>query len=97
MGVARIWAWVWAVVAGGGGFILLIHEGHLPITNGWFALFSGIAACPLTGTLLRKYTGIAVRLRYQLAVAFLIFVAGRIAVVILLHRPFLPQCSNDCF
>jgi hypothetical protein len=29
--------------------------------------------------------------RVQLAVAFLIFIAGRAAVVVVLHRPFLPQ------
>ena len=95
--IAQTVAWGWALVAGVGGFALLIHQGPLPITNGWFALFSGIAACPLTAVLLKKFTGITVSLRTQLAVALLIFIAGRIAVVVLLHRPFLPQCSGACW
>ena len=89
--LVRIVAWAWALFAGVGGFILLLHRGPLPITNGWFAMFSGIAACPLTGVLLKRYAGVAISFRYQLAVAFLIFIAGRIAVVVVLHRPFLPQ------
>jgi hypothetical protein len=46
--VVRVAAWIWALVAGVGGLMLLIKEGPLPVTNGWFAMFSGIAACPLT-------------------------------------------------
>ncbi len=83
-------AWGWALIAGVGGFLLLVHEGPLPITNGWFAMFSGIAACPLTATLLKRYARVAVPGYVQFAVALLIFIAGRIAVVVLLHRPFLP-------
>ncbi len=82
-------AWGWALIAGVGGFLLLVHEGPLPITNGWFAMFSGIAACPLTATLLRKYARVVVPGSIQFAVALLIFIAGRIAVVVVLHRPFL--------
>jgi len=89
--IVKIVAWVWAILAGVGGLALLIHEGPLPITNGWFAMFSGIAACPLTGWLLKRYAGIVVSFRAQLAVALLIFIAGRVAVVVVLHRPFLPQ------
>jgi len=95
--VAQIVAWAWAIVAGVGGLVLLLHEGPFPITNGWFALFSGIAACPLTASLLRKHAAVAVPIRAQLAVALLVFVAGRVAVVVLLHRPFVPQCSGDCW
>jgi hypothetical protein len=40
-------AWAWTVVAGGGGLLLLLEKGPWPLTNGWFALLSGIAACPL--------------------------------------------------
>jgi TctA family transporter len=94
---ALIVAWAWTLVAGVGGFVLLVHQGPLPITNGWFALFSGLAACPLMAPLLKKYAGVAASIYAQLAVALLIFVMGRIAVVILLHRPFLPQCSADCW
>jgi hypothetical protein len=83
-------AWGWALIAGGGGFLLLVHQGPLPITNGWFAMFSGIAACPLTASLLKRYAHLVVPDYVQFAVALLIFIAGRVAVVVLLHRPFLP-------
>ena len=89
--VARILAWAWALVAGVGGLALLIHEGPLPITNGWFAMFSGIAACPLTASLLEKYAHVTIPGYVQFLVTLLIFIAGRIAVAVLLHRPFLPQ------
>jgi hypothetical protein len=89
--VARIVAWGWALFAGVGGLALLIHQGPLPITNGWFAMFSGIAACPLTASLLRKYAGLNVSIDAQFAGALLFFIAGRVAVVLILHRPFLPQ------
>lgn len=95
--IALLVAWGWALLAGVGGFVLLIHEGPWPITNGWFAMFSGLAACPLSGWLLQKYARIRVPLAAQLALALLIMIAGRIAVVLLLHRPFLPQCSHDCW
>lgn len=95
--VARTAAWIWALVAGVGGFVLLVHEGPLPITNGWFAMFSGIAACPLTASLLRRHAGIVVPGYIQFAVALLIYIAGRVAVTVLLHRPFLPACSGDCW
>ncbi len=83
-------AWAWALIAGVGGFVLLVHQGPLLITNGWFAMFSGIAACPLTARLLKRYARVVVPGYVQLAVALLIFIAGRVAVVVLLHRPFLP-------
>jgi hypothetical protein len=92
--VAWAWffvAWAWFFLAGIGGLVLLIHRGPLPITNGWFAMFSGIAACPLTASLLRRYIGVPISRRAQFMVALLIIIAGRIAVVIVLHRPFLPQ------
>jgi len=95
--IAWVAGWAWALLAGLGGLVLLIHNGPLPITNGWFAMFSGFAACPLTAVLLRKYANVAVPAYIQWAVAFLIMVAGRVAVVILLHRPFLPQCSSHCW
>jgi hypothetical protein len=91
LAVAKVVAWVWALVAGVGGLALLIHQGPLPITNGWFALFSGAAACPLTGMLFKRYADVTISIRTQLAIALLIFIAGRIAVVVLLHRPFMPQ------
>ena len=88
--IAWLVAWAWALIAGVGGFVLLAHQGPLPITNGWFAMFSGIAACPLTARLLKRYGRIAVPVHIQFAVALLIFVAGRVAVLVLLHRPFMP-------
>jgi hypothetical protein len=87
--IAWLVAWTWALIAGVGGFMLLIHEGPLPITNGWFAMFSGIAACPLTATLLKRYARVVVPDYVQLAIALLIFIAGRVAVVLILHRPFM--------
>ena len=88
--IAWLVAWGWALIAGVGGFLLLVHQGPLPITNGWFAMFSGIAACPLTTRLLKGYVRVVVPGYLPLAVALLIFIAGRVAVVVLLHRPFLP-------
>lgn len=69
----------------------------MPITNGWFALLSGVAACPLTGSLVKRHTRFSMSIYAQLALALLIFIAGRVAVVIVLHRPFLPQCSAHCW
>ena len=89
---AIIWlvAWGWALIAGVGGLLLLVHQGPWPITNGWFAMFSGIAACPLTARLLQRCATLIFPRYVQLAIALLIFIAGRVAVVVLLHRPFLP-------
>ena len=89
--VARIVAWGWFLLAGVGGLMLLIHEGPLPVTNGWFAMFSGIAACPGTAWLLKRYFRVNVPLGAQFAVAFLIWVAGRAAVAVVLHRSFWPH------
>ncbi len=52
-------------------------------------MFSGLAACPLTAMLLKRYASITVPAYLQLAVALVIFVAGRVAVVLVLHRPFM--------
>jgi hypothetical protein len=92
-----ILAWTWAILAGAGGLALLIRQGPLPITNGWFAMFSGVAACPLTARILKKYAGVTVLGYVQFVAALLIFIAGRAAVVVLLHRPFFPQCSAECW
>src|ERR1700744_821900 len=89
--IVKIVAWVWAILAGVGGLALPIHEGPLPITNGWFAMFSGIAACPVAGGVFERDGGSEMPFPAQLAVALLIFIAGRVAVVVVLHRPFLPQ------
>jgi hypothetical protein len=82
LGIRLGWiaAWAWTIVAGGGGLWLLWTKGPLPLTNGWFALFSGIAACPLTAWLLKRYTGIAVSGPVRIAAAALFFIAGKIAL-----------------
>jgi hypothetical protein len=48
IGAALGWiaAWAWTIVAGGGGLWLLWTKGPWPLTNGWFALLSGLSACP---------------------------------------------------
>jgi hypothetical protein len=75
-------AWVWTLVGGVGGLLLLLFLGPWPLTNGWFAMFSGLAACPLLPQLLRKTLGVDVRWRSLLGAAGLIMVAGRIAVAV---------------
>jgi TctA family transporter len=78
--LGRLAAWAWTIIAGGGGLGLLITRGPLPLTNGWFALFSGISACPLTAWLLKKYAGITLSGWARFAIAFLIIVAGRLVL-----------------
>jgi hypothetical protein len=80
--LGSIAAWVWTMVAGGGGWWLLWTKGPWPLTNGWFALFSGIAACPLTGWLLDKYGGVSVSGQVRFAVAAFFWLAGRIALAV---------------
>src|SRR5215471_13973486 len=46
--VGTIAGWVWTILAAGGGAMLLVERGPWRLTNGWFALLSGIAACPVT-------------------------------------------------
>jgi hypothetical protein len=72
--------WCWAVAAGGGGLWLLWTRGPWPLTNGWFALASGISACPLTAWILKRFTGVAVSGWVQVAFAALFFIAGKIAL-----------------
>jgi hypothetical protein len=75
-----IGAWAWAIVAGGGGFLLLLEKGPLNITNGWFALLSGISACPLTAWLLKRFAGFAASGWVRFLTAAFFFGAGRIAL-----------------
>jgi hypothetical protein len=83
-GAALGWiaAWAWAIVAGGGGLWFLWTKGPWPLTNGWFALCSGVSACPATGWFLKKYAGITVSSYLRLAAAAGFFVAGRIALAV---------------
>lgn len=79
--LGRILMWAWAFLAGGGGFLLLWQKGPLPLTNGWFALFSGLAICPLTAWLLRRFARITISPRTQVLAAVVLFLAGRIALL----------------
>jgi hypothetical protein len=78
--LALIPSWIWTIMAGGGGLLLLFEKGPLPLTNGWFALMSGISACPLTSWLLKKYPGILFSGRIQFGAALAFFIAGRLAL-----------------
>jgi hypothetical protein len=84
-------AWAWTIVAGIGGLGLIITRGPWPVTNGWFALFSGISACPLTAWLLKKYGRIRLPGWARFVVAFLFIVAGRLALKIKGRDTFLPH------
>jgi uncharacterized membrane protein len=75
-------AWLWTIVAGGGGLWLLVTKGPLPLTNGWFALLSGIAACPLTASLMQRHLRVRVSGRMRIAAVVLIWIAGRIALIV---------------
>jgi hypothetical protein len=71
-------AWAWTALAGGGGLWLLFERGPWRLTNGWFALCSGLAACPLRATLARR-AGIAISGRSSFAAAAGFWLAGQIA------------------
>jgi hypothetical protein len=73
-------AWVWTLLAGVGGLALLLQNGPLPLTNGWFALVSGIAACPLTASTFRRITGRELSGYTRVIAAAAFFIAGRIAL-----------------
>ena len=72
-------AWTWTILAGGGGVMLLMEKGPWPLTNGWFALCSGIAACPLTAWAAKRRFGVTLSGRAQFAGAGLIWLAGQVA------------------
>ncbi len=73
-------AWVWTIAAGGGGLWLMWTKGPWPLTNGWFALCSGLAACPVTAWMFRKYAGIRMSGPVRIAAAAFFFIAGKIAL-----------------
>ena len=77
--VGLVVAWLWTIVAGGGGLWLLVHNGPLPLTNGWFALLSGVAACPLLAPIARKSFGFSLSGWYQFGAAAFFFIAGHVA------------------
>jgi len=81
----------WTIVAGIGGLGLIITLGPWPPTNGWFALFSGLSACPLTAWLLRKYAGIKFPGWVRLIVAALFIMNGRLTLKLEGRGAFLPH------
>jgi hypothetical protein len=87
-------AWVWTIVAGIGGLGLLITQGPLPLTNGWFALFSGISACPLTAWLVKRKAGITLSGWTRFAIALLIIMLGRLVLKIEGRGTFLVDLSR---
>jgi hypothetical protein len=87
-------AWIWTIAAGVGGLGLIITRGPLPLTNGWFALLSGISACPLTAWLLKRYAGIALSGWARFAIALLIIMIGRLVLKIEGRGTFLPDFSH---
>jgi len=92
-GFGLVAAWAWTIVAGGGGLGLIITRGPWPLTNGWFALFSGISACQLTAWLLKKYVGITLSDWTRFAIAFLFVVLGRLVLKLEGRGPFIPDLS----
>jgi hypothetical protein len=74
--------WAWFVVAGGGGFGLILTEGALPLTHGWFAMFSGLALCPATAWLLKRTANVEVSFLARFIVAALLIAAGRLALIV---------------
>lgn len=78
--LAVIIGWAWCLLAGGGGLGILFLRGPWPPTNGWFALLSGLAACPLTGRILRNSTQLKVYAWQQFGAAALLVALGRIAL-----------------
>jgi hypothetical protein len=72
--------WAWTIAAGGGGLWLMWTKGPWPLTNGWFALCSGLAACPVTAWMFNRYAGITVSGPVRIAAAAFFFIAGKIAL-----------------
>ncbi len=87
-------AWVWTIVVGIGGLGLLITQGPLPVTNGWFALCSGISACLLTARLVKAKAGITLSGWTRFAIAFLIIMLGRLVLTIEGRGTFLMDLSR---
>jgi hypothetical protein len=60
--------------------VLLFEKGPLPLTNGWFALASGISACPVLPWAVRRLFGVRLTGLGQVAAAGLFFIAGHAAL-----------------
>jgi hypothetical protein len=84
-------AWGWALLTIIGGVGLIITLGPWPLTNGWFALFSGLAACPATAWALGRYRGINFPGWARFVVAFAIILLGRFTLKIEGRGSFMPD------
>jgi hypothetical protein len=84
-------AWAWTLIAGIGGLGLIITLRPWPPTNGWFALFSGVSASPLTAWLLQKYAGVRFPGWARFVIAVLIIIAGRLTLKLEGRGSFLPS------
>ena len=89
--IGLIAAWAWTIVAGIGGLGLIITLGPWPLTNGWFALFSGLSACPVTAWPLKKFANIKFPGWARLLFAILVIMAGRLTLEIEGRGTFLPD------
>jgi hypothetical protein len=78
--LVQIVGWAWMVVAGGGGFGLILTEGALPLTHGWFAMFSGLSLCPATAWFLKRAANVEASFLARFIVAALFIAAGRLAL-----------------
>ena len=86
-----VFAWGWALLTIIGGLGLIITLGPWPPTNGWFALCSGLAACPVTAWSLRRCCSINFPVWARFVVAFAIILLGRLALMIEGRDTFLPN------
>jgi hypothetical protein len=80
--VGLVVAWGWFILAGLGGFGLILTEGPLPLTHGWYAMFSGIALCPATAWLLKRATAIELSWPTRFLIALAIILSGRLALIV---------------
>jgi hypothetical protein len=89
--VGWVVAWGWGLLTIIGGLGLIITLGPWPPTDGWFALFSGLAAWPPTAWTLRRYRGINFPGSARFVAAFAIILLGRLTLKIEGHGTFLPD------
>ena len=74
--------WAWCLLAGGGGFGILLIRGPWPPTNGWFALLSGLVACPLLGRISQKSARLKVSGLQQFSAAVFLVALGRLSLTV---------------
>lgn len=85
--IGAIVAWFWFILAGCGGVGLMVVTGPWPPTHGWFAMFSGLAAWPVTAWASKKYLRVTLSGRVRLGAAAAFILAGRLALILLWPRP----------